>query len=225
MLTQQLELNLWQALEAAAQAPDTANLQGLCDALEQTLTQQPLAQQLAIAGEGLVQLCAVYAARADLLIAQWEYRHNPKEPAVSLDGCVDLFVQSLSLDVTDLFEEPEPVQYPANRKRQPVEGTIVGEVDKDVLLTWVDETVAEQPMDESQIARQIQELAHGENVEVWVRAIAQYLQGVGSGIRLPELQQGVGMPTVELWLGLLLGGYGLEQQGDFYDGTTIWVKG
>jgi hypothetical protein len=40
-----------------------------------------------------------------------------------------------------------------------------------------------------------------------------------SVVSLLELQQGLRMPIVEVWLGLLLGGqerYGLEQQGTFY---------
>jgi hypothetical protein len=47
--------------------------------------------------------------------------------------------------------------------------------------------------------------AHGENVEEWLRAIAQYLQQLRSNIRLPDLQQALEMPMVELWLGLLMG--------------------
>ncbi|WP_223269972.1 hypothetical protein [Nostoc sp. 'Peltigera membranacea cyanobiont' 213] len=32
------------------------------------------------------------------------------------------------------------------------------------------------------------------------------------------------MPMVEVWLGLLLGGFTLEQRGDFYNSRNIWVK-
>lgn len=73
------------------------------------------------------------------------------------------------------------------------------------------------------MTEQIRELAHGENVENWSRAIAQYLQRFGSTIRLPDLQQALEMPIVELCLGLLLGGYPLEQQGEFYDTQNLWV--
>jgi len=226
MEVQQLELDLWQSLETASRFPETADLRSLCDALEQTLSDQSLAEQLAVAGDVLVQLSEVHAARADLLISRWERRHNPTEPVVNLEECVDLFVQSLSLDVTDLFEEPEPMHYPANRKRKPstqIDGSVVGEVDKGVLLNWVDQMIAEQPLDEAQVAEQIRELAHGENVEEWSRAIAQYLQRFGSKILLPDLQQALGMPIAELWLGLLMGEYSLNQQGDFYDRQSLWV--
>ncbi|MBD2328374.1 hypothetical protein [Alkalinema sp. FACHB-956] len=227
MEVQQLQLDLWQSLEAASRFPETADLRSLCTALEQTITEQPLAEQLAVAGDVLMQLSEVYAARADLMFSRWERRHNPQEPVVDLEGCVDLFVQSLSLDVTDLFEEPEPLQYPANRKKRTLsqEGSVVGEVDKEALLNWADQIEQEQPLNELQMAEQIRELAHGESVEEWVGAIAHYLQLFGSNIRLPDLQQALKIPIVELWIGLLLGGYSLEQQGEFYNSQTLWITG
>lgn len=227
MELQQLEIDLWLSLETATQFPETADVRSLCTALEQTITEQPLAEQLAVAGDVLMQLSEVYAARAELMFSRWERRHNPQEPVVDLEGCVDLFVQSLSLDVTDLFEEPEPLQYPANRKKKTLsqEGSVVGEVDKEALLNWVDQMEQEQPLNELQMAEQIRELAHGESVEEWVRAIAQYLQHLHSNIRLPDLQQALKMSIVELWIGLLLGGYSLEQQGEFYNSQTLWITG
>jgi hypothetical protein len=226
MEVQQLELDLWQSLEKASRFPETADLRSLCDALEHTLSNQSLAEQLTVAGDVLVQLSEVHAARANLWISGWERRHNPAEPVVNLEECVDLFVQSLTLDVSELFEEPEPIQYPANRKQKSSiqeEGSVVGEVDKNALLNWVDQVAADQPLNEAQMAEQIRDLAHGENVEEWSRAIAQYLRQLHSNIRLPDLQQALEMPTVELWLGLLMGGYSLDQQGEFYDGHTLWI--
>ncbi|MGI0495303.1 hypothetical protein ACN4EG_26285 [Alkalinema pantanalense CENA528] len=226
MEVQQLELDLWRSLETASRFPETADLRSLCDALEQTLSDQSLADQLAVAGNVLVQLSAVYEVRANLLISGWERRHNPAEPVVNLEDCVDLFVQSLSLDVTDLFEDSEPVQYPTNRQKKLdplIEGSIVGEVDKETLLNWVDQVAAEQPLDATQMAEQIRELAHGENVEEWSRAIEQYLGSVGAEIQLVKLQKELAMPIVEVWLGLLLGGYPLAQRGAFYDDQTVWI--
>jgi hypothetical protein len=226
MEIQQLELDLWQSLEAASRFPETADLRSLCDALEQTLSDQSLAEQLTVAGDVLVQISEVHAARANLLISGWERRHNPAEPVVNLENCVDLFVQSLTLDVSELFEEPEPIQYPANRKQKlsiQEEGSVVGEVDKNALLNWVDQVAADQALNEAQMAEQIRDLAHGENVEEWSRAIAQYLQHFRSNIRLPDLQQALKMPVVELWLGLLMGGYSFEQQGEFYNSQNLWI--
>lgn len=48
----------------------------------------------------------------------------------------------------------------------------------------------------------------------------------GEAVSLIQLQQALGMPLVEVWLGLLLadqGQYLLEQRGDFYDPLEIWL--
>ncbi|MDX2271947.1 MAG: hypothetical protein NW237_08355, partial [Cyanobacteriota bacterium] len=136
------------------------------------------------------------------------------------------FVQSLTLDVSELFEEPEPIQYPANRKQQlsrQEEGSLVGDVDKDALLSWIDQTVMEPPLNALEMAAQLRDLAHGETVEEWSRAIAQYLRQFPSTICISDLQQALAMPLVELWLGLLIGGYSLTQHGEFYDNQTLWI--
>jgi hypothetical protein len=39
-----------------------------------------------------------------------------------------------------------------------------------------------------------------------------------------ELQKAIGMPLVQMWLALLLSGYGVEQRGEFYEVETIWVE-
>jgi hypothetical protein len=238
MEIQQLELDLWQSLETASRFPETADLRSLCDALEQTLSHQSLAEQLTVAGDVLVQLSEVHAARANLLISGWERRHNPTEPVVSLEDCVDLFVQSLALDVTDLFEEPEPMQYPTNRKKKlssSADNSIAGEVDKDALLNWIDQITATQPLDETQMAEQIRDLAHGENIEEWSRAIAHYFSTYSNQrschsditISLPELCNKMQKSFVEVWLGLLLGNgsYQIYQTSeDFYDTTGIEIR-
>jgi tyrosyl-tRNA synthetase len=72
------------------------------------------------------------------------------------------------------------------------------------------QVAADQALNEAQMAEQIRDLAHGENVEEWSKAIAQYLRQIHSTIRLPDLQQALEMRIVELWLGLLIGGYFLE---------------
>lgn len=63
-------------------------------------------------------------------------------------------------------------------------------------------------------------VAHGENVSEGVRAIADVLEGRS----LPEVHRRSGLHWVEVWLALLLGGYGMEQRGEFYQRNTIWVR-
>ena len=66
------------------------------------------------------------------------------------------------------------------------------------------------------------ELAGKEDVPAWATAISQWLAAHSStdSVSLLHLQQELGMPLVEVWLGMLLGGqnqYEWVKQGDFYD--------
>jgi hypothetical protein len=222
----QLELDLWQSLEAATRYPETANLQRLCDALEGAIAHQPLQEQLQVAGEMLRQISEVYAARAEWLMSRWELQHHPQEPVVNLEGYAELFAQSLSLDLGELFEEPEAVVYPSDRKgRSRVEGTVVGLLDKEALLAELDQRLENHPeMTEAEAFEAAISVSHGEDVSAWVGAIEQALQQEESrALSLMQLQERSGLPLVTMWLGGLLGGYGLEQRGEFYQRETIWV--
>jgi hypothetical protein len=167
----------------------------------------------------------VYAARAAWLMDGWEYRHNPQEPIVALDDDANFFAQSLSLDLDDLFEEPEAVVYPSDRRsRSTPQGTIVGELDKELLLNALDERLAAHPeMTEAEAFEAAISVAHGENVSEWVGAIGQALREQGQEQTMLGFQEQLRMPWVEIWLAVLLGGYRVEQRGEFYQWETIWV--
>jgi hypothetical protein len=66
--------------------------------------------------------------------------------------------------------------------------------------------------------------AHAEDVSAWVEAIAHCIKNNFSPIRLIDLQTALGLPIVEIWLGLLLGDFKLEQRGSFYDSNEIWIS-
>jgi hypothetical protein len=151
---------------------------------------------------------------------------------VALDDDANFFAQSLSLDLDDLFEEPEAVMYPSERRfstgeasptRSTTQGTIVGELDKDALLNALDEQLSQHPeMTEAEAFEAAIAVAHGENVSEWVGAIGQALQEQEQ--TLLGLQEQLRMPWVEVWLAVLLGGFGVEQRGEFYQRETIWVR-
>jgi hypothetical protein len=236
METEQLELDLWNALAMARQFPETMDVRplagisksALCDALEQAIVDQPLAEQLRVVAEGIEQLVGVYAERADYLIDGYERRHNPQEPIVDLEGCVELFVQSLQLDVSELMEPEEGVQYPRQRRsrvREEETGSVVGVLDQAALLAQLDRRLSEEPgMTEAEAFNRAIETAHDEDVSAWAGAIGQGIQAIGKeGVPLLELQGAIGMPLVKMWLALLLSGYEMEQRGGFYEVGTIWV--
>lgn len=224
MKIEQLELDLWQSLETAAQFPQTADFPKLCNALDSAIALQSTSEQLILGAEAISQLSHLYAARVELLLSDWERRYNPIEPVVDLDDCVGLFVQSLNLDVTDLFEPLEAVQYPTNRQARTQvdsDNSLVGTVDKAVLLEVVEQISAECPSTEVELAEQLRLLAGEEDVSACQRAITHQMQHSGSkAVSLLQLQQALGLPMIEIWLGLLLGEkehYQWETGGEFYN--------
>jgi hypothetical protein len=72
--------------------------------------------------------------------------------------------------------------------------------------------------------------AHDEDVSAWAEAIAQGINAMGGeAVPLLELQGAIalpstGMPLIQIWLALLLSGYGVEQRREFYEAGTIWVE-
>jgi hypothetical protein len=42
-------------------------------------------------------------------------------------------------------------------------------------------------------------------------------------VSLLELQRSVEMPLVQVWLGLLLNEFTIEQRGEFYETEQVWI--
>jgi hypothetical protein len=66
--------------------------------------------------------------------------------------------------------------------------------------------------------------AHSEDVTRWTAAIVQCLQAAPDClVSIAQLSQSLQTPWVEMWLGVLSGGFQLEQRGEFYS-SPVWVK-
>ena len=234
MEIEQLELDLWRSLSTSAQFPQTADFPKLYAALEREIVEQPVRQQLQTAAEVFAQLSRIYAARVEELLSSWERRYNPIEPTVDLNDCVELFVQSLHLDVAELFEPLDLVNYPENRRSRTTptqDRSLAGEVDKDVLLEVLSR---ENELDDEAAKAEALAVAHSEDISAWVEAISQYFSNsqrkslslieLAKKVKYPVVNGENESPLVKTWIALLLGGFALEQQGDFYDARSIRVS-
>jgi hypothetical protein len=95
----------------------------------------------------------------------------------------------------------------------------VAVVEKEKILEMVEQ------IETIETIEQIRALAGDEDVGRWQRAIANYFASEKQEkIRLAQLQKALSMPIVEIWMGLLLGDYQLEQRGNFYETRTIFVE-
>ncbi len=226
MQTTQLELSLWNNLEQASTTPETADLSHLWQELEAAIVPLPHEQRLQTAGKAIAQIVEVFALRSDLILSAWEEVHNDQGPAVDEEALSGLVRQTMSLDLSELMEEPVAEQ----RQRQPpalFTDSVVGPVDKAALLEAFESEI-ELVEAQAQAQSAAMAVAHDEDVVGWASIISLWLELRQSAepISLIQLQQGVGMPLVEVSLGLLLSQqqYEWEQQGDFYDPDGLYLK-
>jgi len=220
-MNQQLELSLWNTLQSVQMTPEQMNLGELLVQVEEAIAQVPEAEQLRLAGEMLLRVTDLYAKRAEVLITEWEDSY--RDPVVEQGFFAELVRQTMAVDLEELME-PLPPRKPRAKQSKATkaeEGSIAAPVEKETLLAMVDKLEAEA-QDLSQ--QNVLAIAHDEDVSRWVAAIAQWLQDAPDPqVSFTELCRYLGMPLVKTWLGLLLGGFELEQQGEFYQ-STIWVK-
>ncbi|PZD70995.1 hypothetical protein C1752_08437 [Acaryochloris thomasi RCC1774] len=206
----QLELDLWQQLAIAEDYPEQTDVEQLCLGLDLMLTEIPERQQLATAGEAFLQIADVFSRRADVLLGDWRQAHSEEGPVLDFDALEGLVRQSMSFELDDLIAEPEPVTRRTFPKDE-VE-SVVAIVEKEVLLQELD----------LQEAEEVLSVVEEEDVKAWVDAISQQLVNSGGKVSLQKLKKVLKLSYGRLWLGLLLGGFVLESQGDrFYGGRIV----
>lgn len=214
---EQLEMDVMATVKEASVDPITADLKQLWLAIEPILEQLPEIDRLRVAGEAIARLAEVCHLKAEKIFADWQECHNDEGPVITDDLLAGLVQRTMYLDISDLIRQ----QTSTRKRRTPKpakEGTVVGIVDKEKLLAVVE-------AEDAKTAKQVVAIAHNENVAEWIAAIAQWMSHqTEQSVALLDLQRSLQMPLIEVWLALLLGGFGLESRGSFYDSDQIWVS-
>ena len=219
MQVKQLELDLWDVLSTARQTPQEANLSMVFELLDLTLVDLDTRSQLRVAGEAVCQIADLFCNRSNFLFEELHSRAVNGEPIMADDAFVRYVRQSMVVDF-DQFIEPLqslPRKIPEQTKQG---NSIVGAIDKEVLIQALEQ---ESLLSfEEEFERAIS-TAHAEDVSAWIEAIAYSLKINALPMRLLALQDSLQLPIVEIWLGLLLGDFKLEQKGVFYNSNEIWI--
>lgn len=133
------------------------------------------------------------------------------------DRSVAPFRISISLDLSDLMEDLFPQ---ADSQVSVSSGSIVMPIDKKAASALANQA-------KKLAKKELLDLAGKENISLWQSAIASWMhQHQGQKVYLWQLQQALGMPLVEVWLGLLhsQAQYQWEGQGEFYrEARDVWV--
>ena len=203
----QLELNLWAELE---------DFQQMLDGVEAIVSHLPESQQLQAAGDALLHIAQMCESRSEMLITEWEEAY--RDPIVGQGFFAEMVRQTMAVDLSELMESV-PLRKPRTQTEKP-SGTIVATVEKEVVLAMVEQIEQESETPKQQVLG----VAHSEDVSGWTAAISGWLAHQSSEVSWSELEAELGMPWVELWLGLLLGGFRVELRGEFYQRETIWIE-
>ncbi len=215
----QLELDLWGDLKTALTQPESADMELLWQGLEEAIAHQNSNEKLLVAGDAIAQIVEVYVKRAKGILDSLEANNdNIEGPVLDEDFLSGLMRQSMSLDLSDLMEEFtfETESSPA------LVGSVVSVIDRK-------EAKAIARKERAAMKNALKELAEQENIPLWQSAIALWIgQQGGEKLSLLQLQQALGMPLVEVWLGLLHSPtpYQWDGQGEFYkEAQEVWING
>jgi hypothetical protein len=236
------EVNLWNALENAAKTPEEIDLSKLWQTLEATIGALDGTEKLRVAAEAIAQIAALFQERSSLIFE--DLQASTDGEATMPDDAFDRYVRQSTIVDFEPFIEPLP-----GLPRKPTErslltfaekDSIAGIVEKEALLQVLDQQDSDQlTFSHQESFEQAMAIAHDEEVSVWSKMITAYLiQQQGDWVCLEELRQALPLSLIEIWLGLLLGGYSLRgvaatafvkgrsqpepQRGYFYP-TEIWV--
>lgn len=213
------QLTIWELLDEVSEAPPTSTLALVWEYLDTELESLPVEAQLATAATAFYKIADILKTRAQLLLSDIRAKSDTDGPVISTDMFAGLVRTTMQLNLDDLIEEP-PVQ--TFRPHGPHQfspsainsDSVAAPVEKENVLAMLD----------IQSVEDVHRLAGDEDVQKWQSAIALYLVQVKDEISLAQLQRSLKMPIVEVWLGLLLGGFALKQRGDFYNSRNVWVK-
>ncbi|OUL29668.1 hypothetical protein BV378_05720 [Nostoc sp. RF31YmG] len=218
-MTAYRQLTIWDVLEEISVAPPTSSLAPVWDCLDTELPDLSAEVQLETAAVAFNQIADILKSRAVMLLQDVRDRNHPDGPMISTDIFAGLVRTTMHLDLDDLIEPTVPQTFKLHGPHQFSNTAEQG----DSVVAPVEKAKVLEMLEEVRTVEDVHKLAGDEDVHKWQNAIARYLADIQDEISLPQLQRALNMPIVEVWLGLLLGGFTLEQRGDFYHSQNVWV--
>jgi hypothetical protein len=222
-IVRQLELDLWVMLQ---EAPESVAFPAIWQALDGALDGMGVVEQLQTAGRAIAQVAEIFQVQAGLVFEELEATAAKDGPKMMADAFDRYVRQSMAIDLEQYVEEPEGLP----RQGRSVEAadfySVAESAEKTVLLEVLHE---EMVRSDAVMQEEALSVAHGEDISAWVEMIRVVLSQRPEGVMLEQLCGMVGLQFIELWLGLLLGGYGLsrvvrQDEEAFYSAIGILVE-
>ena len=209
-----IQLNLWDWLEEASivagQVPELVAVSdgvAALDSVMDAMTHESILAQLSVAAEAFAQLSAILESKSERWLNVWD-THGADGLALEADWMAGLVRQPVSFDLSPLVEV-SPLPAKPKRQRPTADSSLAAPVEPDKLLEMIEQLAQDPEFVQAQLAA----LAGGETPGQWQEAIERSW-GRADQVSFAQLQQQTGLAPVELWLGLLLGGYRLLPQAE-----------
>jgi hypothetical protein len=222
-IVRQLELDLWAMLK---EAPELVEFPVVWKALDGALDGLGVVAQLQTAGRAIAQVADIFQVQAGLVFEELEATAAKDGPKMGEDAFDRYVRQSMAIDLEQYVQEPEGLPRMARTVDAATFYSVEDSAEKTVLL----EVLHEEMVRSDDLAQEeALSVAHGEDIGAWVEMIRVVLSQRSEGVMLEQLCGMVGLQFIELWLGLLLGGYGLRREaiadeGQFYSAIGILVE-
>jgi hypothetical protein len=226
VVVKQLELDLWTILREASNDPVAAEFSPIWLALDQVLPNLAIVEQLKTAANTIGQVADIFQVQAGVIFEELDAMATNDGPRMSADAFDRYVRQYMAIDFEDYIQEPEALPRAARTAKEVEDEfySVAESVEKDLLLEVLHD---EMMLTEAEAHAEALSVAHGEDISLWIEAIRVQLVNVEGTIGFEELRSRLNLHFIELWLGLLLGGYGLSRAGeveDFYSSIGILVQ-
>ena len=195
--------------------------------LDQSISELETPKQIQLVGRAIEHLVELFVASSEQVFEELDATLAQDGPQMTIEQFLPYVRQGMEIDFSPFIGG-----FDRNGERGPYAPRMAGveEIEDRTIVAAVDPTALADAVEglESEDELNLEaalELAHIEDVEAWAQTIANYFEAAGvETVSLQMLQQSINLPWIEVWLGLLLGGYRLERHGsDFYAGD-IWVR-
>jgi hypothetical protein len=226
VVVKQLELDLWTILREASNDPVAAEFSPIWLALDQVLPNLAIVEQLKTAANTIGQVADIFQVQAGVIFEELDAMATNDGPRMSADAFDRYVRQYMAIDFEDYIQEPEALPRAARTAKEVEDEfySVAESVEKDLLLEVLHDEIM---LTEAEAHAEALSVAHGEDISLWIEAIRVQLVNVEGTIGFEELRSRLNLHFIELWLGLLLGGYGLSRAGeveDFYSSIGILVQ-
>jgi hypothetical protein len=232
----QLELSLWNVVRSAIADPAAAELSTIWQALDGALLDLPIVAQLEMSSRAIAEVTDIFEVQAGLIFELLDATATMDGPTMASDAFDRYVRQSMEIDFDDYIEKPESLERsPRSNTSKPQNDEFysqVQSVDKTTLIESLhQEIILSDTLSDAAVRESVMAVAHGEDVSEWLAIIRSYLLMEDKAIEFQYLLTQLDLQWVEIWLGLLLGGYELGRISksfqipeDFYAVSGLWVK-